>query len=341
MRRLYAASLAVCGLVAGPAVANKDYILSRSNAAACHSLVPASVGGPMPPGGVMSIRWLGTTNFEIAYRGQIVLFDTHYDRGPRSRPIGVLPDDIRRADLILLGHAHFDHISDVQPIAANTGAPVMGAQTATDTALSLGVPDSQLITVAGTGGESFDFGSFTVEPILAQHSTLDPNLVNAFTGAITLAIGAPTPQEAFAEAVIRSRGTFSPDVITQGTIAYLLTLDNGFRLIYRDSAGPITPYEQQAMEHIGGRTDVAIVAYAGQYDAERQIAATLPIVALYSPRLVLPAHHDKLVPFFIDMAVEPLFMAIRDQLPGTLTASRLYREPVCINVRSRRPETAD
>lgn len=337
MKRLCAAALTVCSIVAGPAVADEGHFLSNSHAAACRSLVPASVGGPMPPSGVMSIRWLGTTNFEIAYRGQIILFDTHYDRGPRSRPIGVLPGDITRADLIMLGHAHFDHMSDVQLIAANTGAPVMGAKTATDTALSLGVPAKQLITVTGTGGELFNFARFSVEPILAQHSSLDPNLLNAFSNAITLAIGTPTAEEAAAEAEIRSRGTFSPDVITKGTIAYLLTLDNGFHLIYRNSAGPITPYEQQAMERIGGRTDVAIVAYIGQYDADRQIATTLPIVELYNPRLMLPAHHDELVPFSLDMGIEPLRMAIRDQLPGTRTASPLYREPVCINVRRRNP----
>ena len=338
MKRLWVAGLALCSFVGGAASARD--ILIDSNAAACRSLVPASVGGPMPPRGVMTIRWLGTTNFEIAYRGQVVLFDAYYDRGPRMRPIGVLPADIHRADLILLGHAHFDHISDIQPISANTGAPVMGAQTATDTALALGVAASQLITVTGTGGERFDFPGFSVEPILAQHSTLDSNVLDAFASAISVALGAPTAEELAAEEAIRARGTFSPNVITQGTIAYLITLDTGFRLIYRDSAGPITAYEQEAMARIGGRTDVAIVAYMGQYDASRQIAATLPLVELYNPRLMLPAHHDELAGFFLDIGIEPLFLAIRDQLPGTRTVSSLYREPVCINVRRNKATPA-
>ena len=159
-------------------------------------------------------------------------------------------------------------------------------------------------------------------------------------GAITLAIGAPTAEEAAAEEAIRGRGTFSPNVVTKGTIAYLITLDTGFRLIYRDSAGPITSHEQEAMVRVGGHTDVAIVAYMGQYAASRQLAATLPLVELYNPRLMLPAHHDELVPFFLDMGIEPLFQAIRDQLPETRTVSRLYREPVCINVRRRKATQA-
>lgn len=55
---------------------------------ACTSLVPAAIGGPMPSGSIATLRWLGTTNFELAYRGQVILLDTYYDRGPRYRPIG-------------------------------------------------------------------------------------------------------------------------------------------------------------------------------------------------------------------------------------------------------------
>lgn len=325
----------VCG-VASAAPAGPE-ILSRSHTDACRSLVPASAGGPMPPAGVMAVRWLGTTNFEIAYRGQIVLFDAYYDRGPRNRPIGVAPGDIRKATLILIGHAHFDHIADVAPIAAQTGAPVMGAPTATGTALALGVPATQLITVTGTGGERYTFPRFTVEPILAQHSTLEPAVLDAFTAAIPVAIGEPTAEEQAAEDAIRARGTFAPEVITQGTIAYLVTLDTGLRVIYRNSAGPITAFEQEAMERIGGSTDVAIAAYAGQYDADRQIAATLPIVQLYNPRLLLPAHHDEIAGLFLDMGTEALFTAVRDQLPGTRTVSPLYRQPVCVKAGRRQP----
>ena len=136
-----------------------------------------------------------------------------------------------------------------------------------------------------------------------------------------------------AETAIVRRGTFDPKVITEGTIAYLFTFDNSFRLIFRDSAGPITDAERAVMARIGGKTDVAIVAYMGQYLAERQMASTLPIVQLYQPRLYLPAHHDARAGVFMDIGLEPLFTAIRDQMPGTSYLSPLYREPVCLDLR--------
>ncbi|HVQ62728.1 MAG TPA: hypothetical protein VMS53_11630, partial [Burkholderiales bacterium] len=77
----------------------------------------------------------------------------------------------------------------------------------------------------------------------------------------------------------------------------------------------------------------AIVGYIGQYVAKRQIAATLPIIQLYNPRLYLPAHHDEIAGTFVDIGLEPLFMAIKEQLPGTSFLSPLYREPVCLDIR--------
>ena len=140
-----------------------------------------------------------------------------------------------------------------------------------------------------------------------------------------------TGEEAAAEEAILKRGTFDPKVITEGTMAYLFTFDNGLRLIFRDSAGPITDAERSAMQRIG-KTDVAIVGYIGQYVAKRQIAATLPIIQLYNPRLYLPGHHDEIAGTFVDIGVEPLFMAVRDQMPDTRWVSPLYREPVCVRL---------
>jgi len=117
----------------------------------------------------------------------------------------------------------------------------------------------------------------------------------------------------------------------QGTIAFVFTFTGGFRLLFLDSAGPITEAERQLMRRIK-RTDVAIIAYQGQYLAEAQIAVTLPLIKLFRPRLYIPAHHHALAGYFPDLGMEPLFMAIRDELPGTKTIAPLYRMPICLNV---------
>ena len=55
-----------------------------------------------------------------------------------------------------------------------------------------------------------------------------------------------------------------PRVIDEGTIAYLITLDGGFRIMYRDSGGRVTDQEKAAMARAGA-VDLALVAVAGDY----------------------------------------------------------------------------
>ncbi len=301
----------------------------------CSDLTPALVGGHVPSDASrLTVRWLGCTNYELAYRDQVILLDTYYDRGPRNRPIGFTPAQVRRADAIFIGHGHGDHMSDAVQVSAQTGATVFGAPVTMERAFSGGLPASRGVTVTGRGGERFRFDGFTVEPILGHHSVLSGAVIASFQQAIRTVIGPPTPEQAAAEAAIFARGTFDPRVITEGTIAYLFTFDSGFKLIYRDSAGPITEYEREALAR-AGRTDVAIVAYIGQYVAGAQVAATLPLVELYNPDVYLPAHHDEIAGIFLDMGTEPLFMAIRDTRPETTSISPLYRTPVCLNVNAR------
>ena len=299
----------------------------------CESVTPAAAGGPVPRNDdTLVVRWLGTTNYEISYRGQVLLFDTYYDRGPRNRPIGLLPEQVTRADAIFLGHGHFDHMSDASSIALRLGIRAVGGPPTYEKLLAQGMADGQAVRVTGTGGERFDFRGFTVEPVLAHHSVLPGTTIAAFSTAIQTELGKPTSAQIDAENVVRARGTFDPRVITIGTIAYLLTFESGFRLIWVDSAGPITQAEIDLMKRIG-HTDVAIVAYVGHYLQETQIPVTMSLVELFNPRYFLPGHHDEIRDVFTDMGLEPLFLTLRDEA-HIKPISLLYRGAACFNVKS-------
>jgi Beta-lactamase superfamily domain len=297
-----------------------------------NTLVPTAIGGPAPQGAdTLTLRWLGCANHEIAFRDQVILLDAWYDRGPRNRPLGFGPDDVQRADVIINGHAHFDHIADIPGIARRTGATVLGAPLSTEYARSEGLSDGQVLATAG--GEHLEFNGFTVDAILAHHSLLPREVLDKLAPALAADMSPLSEQEQQQQAEIRARGLSDPRIITEGTIAYLFTFDNGFRLLYRNSAGPITDPERQAATDLGG-VDLAIIAYQGHPVAESQIAVTLPLVQLYQPGIYLPTHHDTIAGTFTDIATEPLFMAIRDALPETRSISPLYRTPVVVDMQS-------
>jgi L-ascorbate metabolism protein UlaG (beta-lactamase superfamily) len=85
----------------------------------------------------------------------VILLDAYFEQGPRSRPTGVVPSQVSKTDTIFIGHAHFDHISDVGPIAQRTNARVIGAPITIDTAYKLGIPQGRGTSVAD--GETLKF----------------------------------------------------------------------------------------------------------------------------------------------------------------------------------------
>src|SRR5262245_8013234 len=90
---------------------------------------------------------------------------------------------------------------------------------------------------------------------------------------------------------ILSRGVQDPRVVTEGTLAYLITLDNGFRIMYRDSGGSVTDFEKAAMERTGW-VDVALVAVSASYLNTETVPRALEHVRAYKPDVYIPAHHD-------------------------------------------------
>ncbi len=72
--------------------------------------------------------WFGVTNFAMAIRGHVILLDAWVPRGAHSNWVPTTPAELATLDpeLILLGHAHFDHAADAVPIAQASGATIVG-----------------------------------------------------------------------------------------------------------------------------------------------------------------------------------------------------------------------
>lgn len=312
------------------------------------SLVPAAIGGPMIANPQMiSLRWLGCSCYELVHRGKVYLLDAWFDRGPRTRPVGFGQANVVRAETIIIGHGHFDHIADAPPIAARTGATIVGAPLSTGYASSAGTPASQLRTVTGRGGELLKFDGFTVEPILAHHAVFPTrtnsrgaNVGQANGDLYEAALGPFTPDETTAFLAMLARGTGDPRVLTEGTIAYLFTFDSGYRMVWLDSGGPLTPQMISVMNRVG-KTNLAIASYTVQGIPDTQIPVTMNLIDLFQPDLYLPCHHDEIVLIPLrnglpDMATEPLLMAIRDTMPTTRAIAPLYRSPIVVNTKNGR-----
>jgi L-ascorbate metabolism protein UlaG (beta-lactamase superfamily) len=308
-----------------------------SDEAACNTRTMAAAGGPtLKDDKTLLIRWMGYTNYELIYGDKVILLDNgYYNRtGTQYKDLGFTAADIKRADLIIIGHAHLDHISDTTQVAKQTRAPVIGAPITISTLASQGLPPSQQKMVTGTTpGEilSYPHIGITVQPILGKHGQ-PPQYTVAFATAYKAAAPPPTPSEAAAFAALAARGSTDPNIITQGEIAYVITFDDGFRVAYRDSGGVMTTYETDAMQKIG-RVDVLLGAVAADIIAEPQAMILLPMLQTYRPAVYIPGHHEEEIGGKPDRATEPLFQYAKNAFPGLITVSKEFREPTCFDTR--------
>lgn len=313
---------------------NTDSVLGYSR--------PAMLGGPTNTDpDALTVRWYGTSNYELNFHDRVVLLDTFYDRGPRMRGLGFRPDEVERADTILIGHPHYDHISDAAQVADRTGASVVVHPLGADVLTRDGISTDQIIDVTGRGeGEVLEFADFTVRVIHGLHAELGHPEQSVSLQALIEARKVwesdepplSPDEEAYTKAV-QQRGSWEPEVMTEGTMCLIIDVD-GYRIVYRDSAGPVSEEEQSYFGSNPG-CDLAIVGFVGRPLVRRQLKeATMPLVDLYQPKVILPCHHDDLFPVFIDMPTEPLKMRVHEQLPAASTVQPVYVEPVTIGMKS-------
>jgi L-ascorbate metabolism protein UlaG (beta-lactamase superfamily) len=295
---------------------------------ACQRPQLVSTGGQFPRDRrTLAVRWTGYSNFELAFNGQVVLLDAYFDRGSLYPPLGFKATDITRADVILLGHGHYDHMSDAAAVAGRTGAVVVAAPVTVERLEKQVLDRQQIRPVTGRGGEKLSFGGFTIEPILGRHGEPPPAVSRAFSAALQSSVASPTPEQIAEQATISARGTSDSRVIAEGTIAFLITLDGGFRILYRDSGGRVTDYEKAVAARIGS-VDLILAATSASYTTGSIVDQALEYVHTYRPRAFMPAHHDAA---FNNLwrPTEPIFQAIRDEDPTIVTISKGYREPTC------------
>jgi L-ascorbate metabolism protein UlaG (beta-lactamase superfamily) len=315
---------------------------------------PVSLGGALyPDPDVVTIRWFGTACFEVVVGDRVVLLDQHYARSVRNRSLGFDVTEVTRADVLLVGHPHPDHVSDTAQVARQTGAPAVIAPRGADYLLGAGLASGGVVPVTGLGqGDLLSFRDLRVLALHGFHGEahLDDPLtqavaqVQAAHAALDALLLPPVSPEELAEAeAIFARGLLIPEVITEETLTYVIDID-GFRIVYRDSGGKLSDEE---IAHFSAHPgcDVALVSINGRPYWQQDVEDVfLPIVELYQPKVLVPAHHDALfgaLPgrgsvqrLFIDVATELLKERVHAVLPGTVTVQPGLVEPIRVHRRT-------
>jgi L-ascorbate metabolism protein UlaG (beta-lactamase superfamily) len=278
------------------------------------------------------LDWFGCATFRLTVGDTVVFLDAYIDRVPGAPGPGLRADDIDRADWVVVGHSHFDHLWGAERIARRTGATMIGSYETVRIMASEGVPPEQLIPVSG--GERIRLSDdvvVSVYPSLhscvwthaAMHQSDYPCLGDVgltwqerrerYAGLRT--VFDALDDDGKAHVTSANQGALGDG----GALVYLFDTPRG-TLLYQDTSGHWSGILS------GLRPDVAILAAAGRGNVDGEpVQGTLArYVArqaeLLRPRRVLLSHHDDWMPgFSVDTKIAP----IRDELARALPFAEL------------------
>jgi len=297
----------------------------------------------------ITLEWLGTATFRLTIGELVVFLDAYIDRVPAAPPVGLRAADVTRADFVLVGHSHFDHLAGAEVIAANTGARIIGSNESCRVMRERGVPEAQLLP--SQGGERHrlaDGVNVRVFPSLHActwimtdsgcgdddhgHTGLTQDERAAVPGGLVeriteLATGGTEEGRVILQHVQTSAGSFSDG----GPLVYLIETPEG-SIFYQDTSGCWTGVLA------GIRADSAILAASGRanVDGEPIQSSMAQFLAMEAKTLgarkVVLGHHDDWMPPVtragFDMA--PVRAQLAADAPGARLIEASYLEPIVL-----------
>jgi L-ascorbate metabolism protein UlaG (beta-lactamase superfamily) len=257
-------------------------VLCAAGACAGRSVPPAGGSRGATPGAAapsgeaaaesrepITLTYLGVAGWQIDAGERTILADPYFSRPDLS---GLVSPDAaaiarrspKRAELIVIGHSHVDHLLDAPSVALATGAQILGSVSTANLARASGVPAERIITVKG--GEDYEMGGYSVRVIPSLHSALDGK--HAFGGALA---SPPKLPMRFA------------DYEEGGTFIYLVRIA-GHQVLISSTANFI----ERELE--GLRPDVAIIATGLRQEIYDYTCRLLRVLGY--PPLVYASHFD-------------------------------------------------
>ena len=236
---------------------------------ACHrGHEPRPAAGPPGERAPIALTYFGVAGWQLDAGPTTILVDPYFSRPDLDAPLVPDPAAIAahapaRADLVVIGHSHVDHVLDAPAVAAATGAQLVGSESTARLARASGLPPAQILAVRG--GEEIARDGWSVRVINSLHSLIGPEFLG---GQIVAEPQLPLRFDGYAEG---------------GTFAYLVRIA-GHQVLFLGTANFIES------ELAGLRPDVAVIATGLREKVDDYTCRLMR--ALGQPPLVYTNHFD-------------------------------------------------
>lgn len=275
-RVLVLAAAAVMGLALVPAC-NFRQILRLGTAAP----EPVSAQRPKLAPGELAVTWLGAAGALVRGRNTTVAFDPYVSRlnlvttvmGNPRPDTDAVDKYIPKVDVVLIGHAHEDHILDAPYIVQRDKADMVGSLTAVNVARAYGAPTAALHAMGG--GDALEVRGVRIHATRMSHISM-PVIKRPFPGVMHQVRGGPLRGSEFRDG---------------GALLWRVVVD-GIRVGHLSS--PKLP------AHLPDNLDVDVL-FLSLAAGDRE-AVTTAMLTRTHPRFLVPIHHDI---FFLGLESDP------------------------------------
>ncbi|AGW90724.1 MULTISPECIES: metal-dependent hydrolase [Cupriavidus] len=240
--------------------------------AACGTPPPTPTAVTQAPGpatrsaaGKTEVLWLGQAAIRITTPGgKVIVIDPWLTTNPKT-PAGFKQlQALGKVDLILVTHAHNDHLGDAPALAQLNNAPIYNGGGMGQALISLGMVPAALVQRFGKTGTVMPFGP-TGPKITAVHA------------------------EHSSELVLKNPTTGKDETHYGGEpVGYIIEMENGFRIWHMGDTGLFGD-----MRLIGDlyKPDLVLIPIGGHFTMGPQDAA-IAVRDMIRPRFAIPIHYQ-------------------------------------------------
>ena len=260
-----------------------------------HSLAQPA---PLAAGAKTEVLWLGQAGFRIkSPGGQTIVIDPWLTGGPKTpAPYKTDISALGKVDLLLVTHAHVDHIGDAPALAKLHKTVLYGPADMITPLVTLGVMPAELTHRFNKTGSVKPLPGIKVTAVQAEHSSL---------------------------LVWKNPATEKLESHPAGeAVGYIIEMENGFKIWHMGDTGMFGD-----MKLIGdvSRVDVMMACIGDKFTMGPERAAAA--VELVNPRMVIPMHfgtypvlHGKPADLAVELKARKVKTPMREMTVGeTLT----------------------
>jgi L-ascorbate metabolism protein UlaG (beta-lactamase superfamily) len=214
--------------------------------------------------GKIEVQWLGQAATKITtLSGKVIVIDPFLINNPKTPPEYKKLEALGKVDLVLVTHAHGDHLGDAPALSKMHNAPLYGPSGLNQVMITLGILSSELSVRFNKGGTIMPFGPDGVK-ITSTHAEHSSELLwkNPATGKDESHIGGEP-------------------------IGFIIELENGFKIYHMGDTGIFGD-----MKLIGQyyKPDLILIPIGGHFVLSPKDAAFVTNEFL-KPKFAIPIHY--------------------------------------------------